>query len=153
VKRHAEIGAEILSQVEGMHNLVPLVRHHHEHWDGNGYPDGLKGEQIPLGARILALSDALDTLCSDRPYRPTRSFREVMDELKRCSGTQFDPQVVEAFFALVDEKDRNFFVNSAATVDKAIFSHSIGSINRDTFYLKKSAVLDELSKVIARDTI
>jgi putative nucleotidyltransferase with HDIG domain len=153
VKRHAEIGADIVNQMTGLQELVPLVRHHHENWDGNGYPDGLSGEQIPLGARILALADALDTICSDRPYRPTRSFKEVLQEIRRCSGTQFDPAVVKAFFDLVDEKDRGFFKNSAATVDKAVFSQSIGAITRDKYYMKKSMVPKGLGDVIAPDIL
>jgi len=142
VKRHAEVGAEIVSRVDGLQDLIPMVRHHHERWDGNGYPDGLEGEQIPLGARILAVANTLDTLCSDRPYRQTWEFKDVLEEIKLCSGTQFDPQVVEAFFALVEDKGREFFVKSTVKPDKAISSNSTGAIDRDVFHLEKSIMPD-----------
>jgi HD-GYP domain-containing protein (c-di-GMP phosphodiesterase class II) len=74
-----------------------IVRHHHERWDGKGYPDGLKGEAIPLGARIIAVADAFDAMTSDRPYRKALSFSTAMQEVTRNAGTQFDPQIVEAF--------------------------------------------------------
>jgi len=109
VKRHPAIGATIVGQLRSMERIAELVRHHHERWDGKGYPDGISGHAIPLGARILALADAVDTLCSDRPYRPTRNFYGVLEEIQRCSGTQFDPQVVRAFLAVVEERGSRFF--------------------------------------------
>ena len=77
--------------------LAPLVRFPHEWWDGSGYPDGLAGEGIPLGARIIAVCDAFDAMVSDRPYRGGRSTAEALEELRSNAGTQFDPAVVEAF--------------------------------------------------------
>ena len=134
VKRHPVIGADIVGQMKGLQGLVSLVRHHHERWDGKGYPEGLAGEQIPVSVRILTLADTLDTLCSDRPYRPTRSFDEVVAEIKRCSGTQFDPNVVTAFLSLVEERGRDYFMNSAASVD-----NTFGLMVKDKVrYLKKS---------------
>jgi ribonuclease P protein subunit RPR2 len=73
------------------------VRHHHERWDGGGYPDGLQKTEIPLGARVFAVADALDAMTSDRPYRRARSWEEATAEIVREAGRQFDPQVVEAF--------------------------------------------------------
>ncbi|HBY99531.1 MAG: HD-GYP domain-containing protein [Ardenticatenaceae bacterium] len=140
VKRHPIIGAEIVGRMKGLQELVPLVRHHHERWDGRGYPDGLAGEGIPLGARILGVADSLDALCSDRPYRARRSFEEVKDEITRCSGTHFDPDVVTAFLALVQEKPRDFFKNSAATVDRAVLMAGMGNVNSGARLLKKSMV-------------
>jgi putative nucleotidyltransferase with HDIG domain len=143
VQRHPIIGAEIVGRMKGLQELVPLVRHHHERWDGRGYPDGLEGEEIPLGARILALADSLDAMCSDRPYRRTRSFKEVMEEIAECSGTQFDPDVVKAFFAVARENGRDFFKNSAVTVDKVLQKNGGASAsNNDLRYLKKSMVAD-----------
>jgi putative nucleotidyltransferase with HDIG domain len=143
VQRHPIIGAEIVGRMKGLQELVPLVRHHHERWDGRGYPDGLEGEEIPLGARILALADSLDAMCSDRPYRRTRSFEEVMEEIAECSGTQFDPDVVKAFFAVAREKGRDFFKNSAVTVDKVLRKNGVASASHnDLRYLKKSMVAD-----------
>jgi putative nucleotidyltransferase with HDIG domain len=138
VKRHPVIGAEIIGRMKGFQSLVPLVRHHHERWDGKGYPDGLKGEEIPLGTRIIALADALDSMLSDRPYRATRSFRDILDEIERCSGSQFDPAVVKAFFEVVEEQERGFFKNSAALVDRAVLLSGMEADTTDARYLKKS---------------
>jgi len=99
MRRHPQIGAEMLAGIGFLHSAIPLVRHHHERWDGNGYPDRLVGEGIPLGARIFAIADTLDAMTSDRPYRAAKSFAEARAEIARCMGSQFDPQVVEAFLA------------------------------------------------------
>ncbi|MDX6627988.1 MAG: hypothetical protein QOH00_234 [Gaiellales bacterium] len=97
MRAHPEIGARILEPVERLRQLAPLVRFSHECWDGTGYPDGLAGEQIPLGARIIAVCDAFDAMVSDRPYRGGRSTADALVELRKHAGTQFDPAVVEAF--------------------------------------------------------
>ena len=97
MRAHPEIGARILEPVERLRQLAPLVRFSHERWDGSGYPDGLAGEQIPLGARIIAVCDAFDAMVSDRPYRGGRSAADALAELRANAGTQFDPAVVEAF--------------------------------------------------------
>ena len=76
---------------------LQVVRHHHERWDGEGYPDGLQKTEIPLGARVFAVADALDAITSDRPYRQARSWEEAAAEIVRESGSQFDPEVVKAF--------------------------------------------------------
>ena len=144
MKLHPVIGAEIVGQMEALQELVPIVRHHHERWDGRGYPDRLSSTDIPLGARIMALADTLDAMCSDRPYRPTRSFQEVKADIGRCSGTQFDPTVVNAFYAVVDEKgqDPNFFKNSATTVDNSISESGVGLTSVANRYLKRSMMID-----------
>jgi putative nucleotidyltransferase with HDIG domain len=101
--RHPVIGAQILRDIEFLGEAKSVVRHHHERWDGAGYPDGLRGEDIPLAARVFAVADTLDALTSDRPYRPASLLavaREVIDD---ASGTQFDPTVVEAFRTIPDE--------------------------------------------------
>jgi len=79
-----------------------MVRHHHEFFDGHGYPDGLKGEQIPLGARIIAVAEAFDAIVSDRPFKSARTFDEAVAEIRRCSGTQFDPKAVDALIQLIE---------------------------------------------------
>ena len=104
VKRHPVIGAEILSHVESFQTIVPVIRHHHERWDGRGYPDGLAGEKIPLLSRVIAVADAFDALTSDRSYRPRRSVPEALAEIERCAGTQFDPRVVQVFLAMMREE-------------------------------------------------
>jgi putative nucleotidyltransferase with HDIG domain len=103
IKRHPEQGADILRDVRQFRDLLPFIQHHHERLDGGGYPDGLKGENIPLGARIICVADAFEAMTSDRPYRPTPGMAFAREELQRCKGTQFDPDVVEAFFLILDE--------------------------------------------------
>jgi len=97
IKRHSADGERIVSYVKDLSPLVHIIRHHHEWYDGSGYPDGLKGEAIPLGARIITIADAYDTMIGRRPYREPVSPAEALEELVRCSGTQFDPKLVEAF--------------------------------------------------------
>ena len=96
MKRHAEIGADILAVIGFPYPLVPIVRHHHENWDGTGYPDGLAGERIPIGARILQVVDCFDALTSDRPYRPALAEAEAVKIVMDRSGTMYDPRVVAA---------------------------------------------------------
>lgn len=102
MKRHAPIGAEILSSIEFPYPVVPIVRHHHESWDGTGYPDGLKGTAIPLGARILSVVDCYDAVTSDRPYRSRMTGEEAIAILRERRGTMYDPMIVDAFIASVD---------------------------------------------------
>ena len=97
MKVHASVGADILSAIDFPYPVVPIVRHHHESWDGSGYPDGLVGSQIPIGARILSVVDCFDALTSDRPYRPRLSDAEAIDILMERRGSMYDPLVVDAF--------------------------------------------------------
>jgi HD-GYP domain-containing protein (c-di-GMP phosphodiesterase class II) len=97
MQRHADEGARIIDRLGFLHDAVPAIRHHHERFDGTGYPDGLRGEEIPLGARIIFVADAYDAMTSDRAYRGRLTPREAIEELERCSGTQFDPGIVAAF--------------------------------------------------------
>jgi putative nucleotidyltransferase with HDIG domain len=97
MKTHAAAGADILSAISFPYPVVPIVRHHHENWDGSGYPDGLRGTDIPIGARILAVIDCFDALTSDRPYRRRLSDREAMDILMQRRGTMYDPLIVDTF--------------------------------------------------------
>lgn len=96
-KIHASVGASILEDINFPYPVVPTVRHHHETWDGTGYPDGLKGDEIPITARILSVADAYDTLRGARPYRPAVSAKEARQFLVKGSGSQFDPKIVEIF--------------------------------------------------------
>lgn len=101
VRAHPRRGAGILGAVDLLQPLSILVLYHHERWDGSGYPLGLRGEEIPLGSRILAVCDAFDSLCSPRPYRPAYSVEEALSILQRESGRAYDPQVVAALERLV----------------------------------------------------
>jgi diguanylate cyclase (GGDEF)-like protein/putative nucleotidyltransferase with HDIG domain len=101
IKDHPKLGVEILRHVIDLVNCLPVILHHHERFDGTGYPSGLKGDNIPLEARILAVADAFDAITSPRPYREQLSSREALEELRRCIGSQFDPKVIEVFFKVV----------------------------------------------------
>jgi putative nucleotidyltransferase with HDIG domain len=100
IKSHPHIGAGILNSIEFLKNVCEIIKHHHERFDGKGYPDGLAGEDIPLGSRIICVADSFDAITSQRPYRRPLSFQEAIDEVIRCSGTQFDPDIVDAFLKL-----------------------------------------------------
>lgn len=103
-KLHPVIGKKILQPITFLQDILPYIYHHHEQYDGSGYPDGLRGEEIPLGARILAIADTYDAMTSDRPYRPALSHEVAIEELKRCAGTQFDPKIVEVFIKIFDKR-------------------------------------------------
>lgn len=100
IRQHPSKGVEILSPIKHLKDIIPAIKYHHEFYNGTGYPEGIKGEAIPIFAKILSVADTVDAMLSDRPYRKGKSMDEVLAELKRCSGTQFDPKVVEAFLAL-----------------------------------------------------
>lgn len=103
MRHHPEIGERICGPLQLAKGFAPIIRHHHERWDGRGYPDGLSHEAIPLGARIVAIADAFDAIFRGRLYRPARSLDESIQELRRHAGTQFDPGLVPLF---IDEIDR-----------------------------------------------
>jgi diguanylate cyclase (GGDEF)-like protein/putative nucleotidyltransferase with HDIG domain len=116
VKIHTSLGAELLETCMSLRHLAPIVKHHHEWWNGTGYPDNLRGEAIPLEARILAVCDAVEAMASDRPYSRAMSLDEIIAELRRCAGTQFDPNIVEKFVRVTERRGRQFVVNSARDV-------------------------------------
>jgi HD-GYP domain-containing protein (c-di-GMP phosphodiesterase class II) len=100
VQSHATIGADTLARIPALRPSAPLVRAHHERWDGQGYPLGLAGEAIPLGARIIAVADAFVAMTTARPFRPAREGADALAELDRCAGSQFDPLIVALMHAL-----------------------------------------------------
>ena len=102
IKNHPSIGAHILSSAAIFKDMIPIVKHHHEKYDGNGYPSRLKGEEIPYLARIAAVADTFDAMTSRRSYRDAVDLQKVKDEIKRCEGTQFDPQIAEAFLDILE---------------------------------------------------
>jgi HD-GYP domain-containing protein (c-di-GMP phosphodiesterase class II) len=98
MKAHVVKGAGLLANIPGLGPMLPIVRSHHERWDGKGYPRGLRGEQIPLGARIIALAEAFDAMTRN-PHRPSRSVEQALLEIETCAGTQFDPRLARLFVA------------------------------------------------------
>lgn len=107
MQKHPEIGAEIVAPIRKLANVAPIIRAHHEKYDGSGYPYGLKSSQIPLAARIMAVVDAYTAMTEDRPYRPARINQEAIEELKRCAGADFDPQVVNTFLTELDKLEED----------------------------------------------
>jgi response regulator RpfG family c-di-GMP phosphodiesterase len=103
LRRRRRIAADILRNVPGLGRAIDVVRHCHEHWDGSGHPGHLKGEEIPLAARVFAIADTFEAITRDRPWTPKRSVPEALEELRRCAGTQFDPKLVEPFIKLITE--------------------------------------------------
>ncbi len=124
LQRHSSIGAELIATCEGLRHLAPFIRHHHERWDGLGYPDGLCGEEIPLEARILNVCDSVETMASDRPYRTGLPMDNIIAELKRCRGTQFDPVIADLFVHIIEREGVPFLQNSAHITE--------GNLNRRT---------------------
>ena len=100
MREHCDRGYQMLRKIPFLQEAAEIVYSHQERWDGTGYPRGLKGEEIPLGARLFAVADTLDAICSDRPYRPAQSFEAARDEIVRWSGRQFDPKIVEVFLEM-----------------------------------------------------
>jgi HD-GYP domain-containing protein (c-di-GMP phosphodiesterase class II) len=105
MKTHASIGEEVLRRIEALREVAPIVGQHHERFDGTGYPRGLKGEKILLEARILTVADAFDAMTSTRPYRAALSWQQATDEIKRCSGSQFDPDVAQVFLRYMEGEE------------------------------------------------
>jgi cyclic di-GMP phosphodiesterase len=103
MKTHPVVGAQIVEPITFLGEAVDLVRHHHERFDGGGYPDGLRGEAIPLPARVFAVADSFDAMTSERPYRRAMSVDHALDELEGGAGTQFDPDVVDVFIDMLGE--------------------------------------------------
>jgi putative nucleotidyltransferase with HDIG domain len=106
IKKHTTIGANIISSISMLESIIPIIVHHHESYDGKGYPYRKKEEEIPLGSRIIAVADSYDAMTSDRPYRKAMSKEEAVAELRRCAGTQFDPEIVEAFIKTLEAKEK-----------------------------------------------
>lgn len=104
MKSHPVRSGKILEKISSLRSLLPAIRHHHERYDGFGYPDGLKGNEIPLYARIILIADTFDAMTSTRPYRLALDKESAYQELKRCSGSQFDPYLVEVFLQAVKER-------------------------------------------------
>lgn len=103
IKKHPEIGARILEPARVLHSIIPIVLHHHEHYNGKGYPQGLRGEKIPLAARIVSLADAFEAMTSGRPYRKPVALHIALEEIQLQSGKQFDPYLGQNFVEMIME--------------------------------------------------
>jgi HD-GYP domain-containing protein (c-di-GMP phosphodiesterase class II) len=101
MKKHTETGFRITSNLEDFAHISYEILHHHEHWNGCGYPDGLAGEKIPMLSRMLSIIDAYDVMISGRPYQDSMTEEEALKELQRCAGTQFDPELVDKFIQII----------------------------------------------------
>jgi len=112
IKQHSNKSIELLAPLKLSSNILSFIQHHHEHYDGTGYPDGLAGEQISIGARIIAISDAYDSMTSNRPYRKPLSAEEARSELTKCSGKQFDPKLVTIFLDVLKEMEEVFLMKN-----------------------------------------
>jgi putative nucleotidyltransferase with HDIG domain len=104
MRRHASAGAEIMANISLFADVSRIIRHHHERWDGKGYPDGISGDEIPVGSRLIAVADTYDAMTTDRPYRAALTHQVAVDEIRRNAGSQFDPRAVDAFFKAIDER-------------------------------------------------
>ena len=105
MKQHSLNGVEIIKSVDSLKEIIPIILHHHERYDGNGYPDNLKGNNIPYLVRMLTVADCFDAMTSSRPYNKRKTYKQAIDELKRCSGTQFDKDIVDAFIEVIMENE------------------------------------------------
>jgi HD-GYP domain-containing protein (c-di-GMP phosphodiesterase class II) len=123
VKEHPLLGESVVKRVTALAHLAPLVRSHHEWYNGRGYPDGVAGEAIPLGARIISVADAFDAMTTDRPYRRAYTAEASARELTACAGTQFDPRVVEAFLAALAGPHDNPVAGLTRSALKALLEH------------------------------
>jgi HD-GYP domain-containing protein (c-di-GMP phosphodiesterase class II) len=103
IRRHPKIAADILRPIHVLNAIIPFILYHHERWDGKGYPNKLKGEDIPLGARIVAIADVYQALISKRPYRKAFSKTQAINMIKESSGTQFDPRIVNTFLSVINK--------------------------------------------------
>jgi len=121
MKRHVEYGAKLLEPLRGTERIRDMVAHHHEFYDGSGYPEGLTGEQIPLGARIIAIADAYDTITTERTYKKARAPEEAFMELERCGNAQFDPKLVRLFVARLRELPNPLMLNPALAPEPEVF--------------------------------
>lgn len=160
MRQHATVGADILSAIEFPYPVVPIVRHHHEAWDGSGYPAGLKGPQIPIGARILAVVDCFDALTSDRPYRPKLSEAAALEVIRARRGSLYDPIIVDTFFRVHTELSTTELTPAGQpaldAIAKAAASHGVpseptGALEEIAASSEEMLTLFDISRGLARD--
>jgi HD-GYP domain-containing protein (c-di-GMP phosphodiesterase class II) len=120
MKKHPEVGARILRDVKQIEDIIPGVLYHHERYDGKGYPHGLAGKDIPLMGRIICLADCFDAMTSNRTYRKALPLEVALMEIRRCSGTQFDPKLAEAFLQVGADQFRELLTNHSMQAKKLL---------------------------------
>jgi putative nucleotidyltransferase with HDIG domain len=159
MKRHADIGADLLSSVRFPYPVVPIVRHHHEHWDGKGYPTGISGTDIPLGARILSVVDGFDALTSDRPYRPRLTTEHAFQIIREGRGTLYDPLVVDKFITAYEEiapaaiqagQQARSFIDAASIGAAGSQDDTSAPLRQIRANASETAALDRCSKEVAK---
>jgi putative nucleotidyltransferase with HDIG domain len=150
MKVHASVGADILSAINFPYPVVPIVRHHHENWDGSGYPDGLKENAIPIGARILSVVDCFDALTSDRPYRPRLSDGDALRILKERSGVMYDPTIVDTFLSTYHELATQLDLEALVPVRRVtdLGTNSAHPLENITASTEEMVVLYELARAL-----
>jgi len=131
IRQHPEMGEKIVGEVEFLKETKPFIRHHHERFDGSGYPDHLSGENIPLGARIIFIAEVFDSIRSESPYRHSRDLEEAIGEMERCAGTQFDPQILRIFIEHMRRGSINGLGSSEESVshDNGHITHAVGGFS------------------------
>lgn len=118
IKTHSVIGYDILKNNPELGDIPLIIRHHHERIDGNGYPDGLAGSQIPIGSRIITLADSFDAMVTNRPYKRVKTINEAYEEIRICTGSQFDNEVADTFLMMLDNKDSKSEILSIFNIAK-----------------------------------
>lgn len=152
MKRHADIGADLLSSISFPYPVIPIVRHHHENWDGSGYPSRLAGHDIPLGARILSVVDCFDALTSDRPYRPRLTDEEAFKILRERSGSMYDPLVVDTFVQVFPEIAPAAILagqQARSLIPTLAMAGRDSALREIRHNAAQSSILDEFSQAIA----
>lgn len=135
LKQHPNNGVEIIKPVESLKDVIPLIQFHHERFDGKGYPHNLKGEDIPYLARVLTVVDSFDAMTSNRPYNKRKTYEEGVEELRKCSGAQFDPDIVEAFIKVITSKTGQICIGKIEAGSEAAVD-SISTLTYDEYNLK-----------------
>jgi diguanylate cyclase (GGDEF)-like protein/putative nucleotidyltransferase with HDIG domain len=152
MRLHPVVGSNMLKNIEFPYDVVPIVRSHHERWDGNGYPDGLAAEEIPIGARILALVDCYDALTTDRPYRSPMARKELTEFLRSESGRAYDPRIVEALISNLDQIEAAGSRANAKTIDIWGIGGAEVSSSRGVRSLQKVLPIETYSNALAGDS-
>ena len=149
IKKHPTVGAELVQGCHSLQSIVPFIRHHHEHYDGKGYPAGLAGTAIPLEARIVGLADAIEAMASDRPYHKAMPLPAIQAEIKRCAGTQFDPAIVDLFSKILDRVGNQLVTNSARNVPAR---HADASLLPQYASIHRAASVGQENHVVAMNS-